>query len=227
MRGMPKSYDINFKPELILLIRLHKFPTHARLGAILCRALSASIVAFGVVRALGETRYHTLRIFDVAPSARSRTHTYLPSQPPALSIEAGIFWRNVRAAAALAPPRLLLAYYHNVAIVLHDTSPTNCSLKCLTRATIPSQSGHRRMPLSSRGEHIIHSTGRDAYSVAVGSFPNPILTTDSQIRKQYSEYFDPCEEAAQKSIKCLHRNGGDREMCSDFFQYVYHRFIVV
>lgn len=37
--------------------------------------------------------------------------------------------------------------------------------------------------------------------------------------KAYSEYFDPCQEAAQKSIRCLHRNGGDREMCTDFFQY--------
>ncbi|KAF1953940.1 hypothetical protein CC80DRAFT_476852 [Byssothecium circinans] len=36
--------------------------------------------------------------------------------------------------------------------------------------------------------------------------------------KAYSEYFDPCQEAAQKSIRCLHRNGGEREMCTDFFQ---------
>ncbi|KAF9730600.1 Mitochondrial copper homeostasis protein [Paraphaeosphaeria minitans] len=36
--------------------------------------------------------------------------------------------------------------------------------------------------------------------------------------KAYSEYFDPCQEAANKSIRCLNRNGGDREMCSDFFQ---------
>ncbi|KAF2684713.1 cytochrome c oxidase-like protein-assembly factor COX23 [Lentithecium fluviatile CBS 122367] len=36
--------------------------------------------------------------------------------------------------------------------------------------------------------------------------------------KAYSEYFDPCQEAAQKSIRCLHRNGGERAMCSDFFQ---------
>jgi cytochrome c oxidase assembly protein subunit 23 len=44
--------------------------------------------------------------------------------------------------------------------------------------------------------------------------------TDSTLdSKQYSQYFDPCQEAAQKSIRCLHRNGGDREMCSDFFQY--------
>ncbi|KAF2650253.1 hypothetical protein K491DRAFT_697473 [Lophiostoma macrostomum CBS 122681] len=36
--------------------------------------------------------------------------------------------------------------------------------------------------------------------------------------KAYSEYFDPCQDAATKSIRCLNRNGGDREMCSDFFQ---------
>ncbi|KAF1997976.1 hypothetical protein P154DRAFT_578265 [Amniculicola lignicola CBS 123094] len=36
--------------------------------------------------------------------------------------------------------------------------------------------------------------------------------------KAHSEYFDPCQEAAQRSIRCLHRNGGEREMCSDFFQ---------
>ncbi|KAF2645811.1 hypothetical protein P280DRAFT_417934 [Massarina eburnea CBS 473.64] len=36
--------------------------------------------------------------------------------------------------------------------------------------------------------------------------------------KAHSEYFDPCQEAAERSIKCLHRNGGEREMCTDFFQ---------
>ncbi|XTI91757.1 MTCP1 domain-containing protein [Cenococcum geophilum] len=36
--------------------------------------------------------------------------------------------------------------------------------------------------------------------------------------KQFSQYFDPCQEAAARSLRCLHRNGGDREMCSDFFQ---------
>ncbi|OLN87397.1 Cytochrome c oxidase-assembly factor cox-23, mitochondrial [Colletotrichum chlorophyti] len=38
--------------------------------------------------------------------------------------------------------------------------------------------------------------------------------------KAKSEYFDPCQELAQKSIKCLHRNGGDKAMCGDYFQYV-------
>ena len=41
---------------------------------------------------------------------------------------------------------------------------------------------------------------------------------DRHRSKAYSEYFDPCQEAANKSIRCLNRNGGDREMCSDFFQ---------
>ncbi|RYN73504.1 hypothetical protein AA0117_g7785 [Alternaria alternata] len=36
--------------------------------------------------------------------------------------------------------------------------------------------------------------------------------------KAYSEYYDPCQEAADRSIKCLKRNGGERAMCSDFFQ---------
>ena len=37
--------------------------------------------------------------------------------------------------------------------------------------------------------------------------------------KRTSEYFDPCQEAADKSLKCLRRNGGDRSMCRDYFEY--------
>lgn len=36
--------------------------------------------------------------------------------------------------------------------------------------------------------------------------------------KRNSEYLDPCQEAATRSWKCLHRNNGDRDMCSDYFQ---------
>lgn len=39
-------------------------------------------------------------------------------------------------------------------------------------------------------------------------------------RKDRSVFLDPCQEAAAKSIRCLHRNGGDRTMCSDYFQLV-------
>ncbi|KAI1461794.1 cytochrome c oxidase-assembly factor cox-23, mitochondrial [Annulohypoxylon moriforme] len=36
--------------------------------------------------------------------------------------------------------------------------------------------------------------------------------------KSKSEWFDPCQEAAARSIRCLNRNGGDRRMCTDYFE---------
>lgn len=36
--------------------------------------------------------------------------------------------------------------------------------------------------------------------------------------KRVSKYVDPCQDAANKSIRCMNRNGGDKEMCQDFFQ---------
>ncbi|EAQ83122.1 hypothetical protein CHGG_10940 [Chaetomium globosum CBS 148.51] len=36
--------------------------------------------------------------------------------------------------------------------------------------------------------------------------------------KDRSEFLDPCQEAAARSIRCLNRNGGDRTLCSDYFQ---------
>lgn len=44
--------------------------------------------------------------------------------------------------------------------------------------------------------------------------------THRSFSKRPGEYFDPCQEAASRSLKCLARNGGDRELCTDFFQYV-------
>ena len=40
------------------------------------------------------------------------------------------------------------------------------------------------------------------------------------ISKRYSEHYDPCQEAANKSIKCIHRNPGQKDLCNDYFQYV-------
>ncbi|ETN38473.1 cytochrome c oxidase-assembly factor COX23, mitochondrial, partial [Cyphellophora europaea CBS 101466] len=37
-------------------------------------------------------------------------------------------------------------------------------------------------------------------------------------RKRSSEYHDPCQDFANRSIRCLHRNGGDKDMCQDYFQ---------
>jgi len=39
--------------------------------------------------------------------------------------------------------------------------------------------------------------------------------------KRPGEYFDPCQEAAAKSLKCLHRNADNKELCNDYFQYVF------
>ncbi|KAI1336259.1 hypothetical protein F5Y15DRAFT_419047 [Xylariaceae sp. FL0016] len=36
--------------------------------------------------------------------------------------------------------------------------------------------------------------------------------------KSKSEYLDPCQDAAARSIRCLNRNGGERAMCTDFFE---------
>lgn len=35
--------------------------------------------------------------------------------------------------------------------------------------------------------------------------------------KRNSEYLDPCQEFADRSLKCLRRNGGARDMCMDYF----------
>ena len=36
--------------------------------------------------------------------------------------------------------------------------------------------------------------------------------------KNASEYYDPCQDFADRSLKCMKRNGFDREMCHDYFQ---------
>ncbi|KKA28352.1 hypothetical protein TD95_000245 [Thielaviopsis punctulata] len=36
--------------------------------------------------------------------------------------------------------------------------------------------------------------------------------------KDMSKYFDPCQEAADRSIRCLHRNPTEKSLCSDYFQ---------
>lgn len=41
--------------------------------------------------------------------------------------------------------------------------------------------------------------------------------------KSKSEFYDPCQEAAQRSYKCLYRNGGDKTMCAEYFQCVPQR----
>lgn len=47
---------------------------------------------------------------------------------------------------------------------------------------------------------------------------NQLTNISNPPSKRNSEYFDPCQEAADKSLKCLRRNGGDRLMCTDYFE---------
>ncbi|EWC46166.1 hypothetical protein DRE_04544 [Drechslerella stenobrocha 248] len=47
--------------------------------------------------------------------------------------------------------------------------------------------------------------------------------TDEEVKRKFeskdsSKFFDPCQDAADRSLKCLRRNLGDREMCTDYFQ---------
>ncbi|KAJ5811161.1 hypothetical protein N7447_010677 [Penicillium robsamsonii] len=35
--------------------------------------------------------------------------------------------------------------------------------------------------------------------------------------KHASEYYDPCQDFADRSLKCMRRNASDREMCHDYF----------
>ena len=41
------------------------------------------------------------------------------------------------------------------------------------------------------------------------------LTTFS---KTSSKFFDPCQDFANASIKCMTRNAGDKDMCQDYFK---------
>ncbi|PHH92170.1 hypothetical protein CDD83_8556 [Cordyceps sp. RAO-2017] len=43
-------------------------------------------------------------------------------------------------------------------------------------------------------------------------------TRDRFESKPKSEFYDPCQEAAQRSFKCLYRNSGDKSMCGEYFQ---------
>ncbi|KAL2833432.1 cytochrome c oxidase-assembly factor cox23 [Aspergillus cavernicola] len=36
--------------------------------------------------------------------------------------------------------------------------------------------------------------------------------------KSASEYYDPCQDFADRSLKCMKRNAFDKEMCGDYFQ---------
>ncbi|KAK8165892.1 hypothetical protein BC567DRAFT_18007 [Phyllosticta citribraziliensis] len=65
-------------------------------------------------------------------------------------------------------------------------------------------------------------TRRPPNSTSTPSSPSPALSGGPALlratTKSLSEYYDPCQDAATRSIRCLHRNGGDRDLCRDYFQ---------
>ncbi|KAE8351474.1 cysteine alpha-hairpin motif superfamily [Aspergillus coremiiformis] len=49
--------------------------------------------------------------------------------------------------------------------------------------------------------------------------PNSWSNTERRFaNKSASEYYDPCQDFADRSMKCMKRNNFDREMCYDYFQ---------
>ncbi|KAL1853196.1 hypothetical protein VTK73DRAFT_9056 [Phialemonium thermophilum] len=65
---------------------------------------------------------------------------------------------------------------------------------------------------------------RDSAAAAEAAHPDAALQPwDDKMRDKFetknrSEFLDPCQEAASRSIRCLHRNAGDRSLCQDYFQ---------
>jgi hypothetical protein len=57
-----------------------------------------------------------------------------------------------------------------------------------------------------------------AYGWGPIAFPGEV-TNWGLSRKRSSEFFDPCQDFADASIKCMRRNNSDKEMCQDYFKY--------
>ena len=58
---------------------------------------------------------------------------------------------------------------------------------------------------------------RELLTSRLAIHPNQELDLNSH-SKRTSEYFDPCQALASRSIKCIHRNAEDRDLCLDYFQ---------
>ncbi|KAK2073265.1 hypothetical protein P8C59_007556 [Phyllachora maydis] len=67
-----------------------------------------------------------------------------------------------------------------------------------------SRSQHQRLAMAPVGDQGDHPWSEETK----GKFKS----------KSKSKFLDPCQEAADKSIRCLRRNDGDRSMCQDYFQ---------
>lgn len=65
------------------------------------------------------------------------------------------------------------------------------------------------------------STWDDLEDTEIKLFPGDPASKKNLRRfatKGYSEYFDPCQEAADMSRRCIERNTNNREVCKPFFE---------
>ncbi|KAL4809003.1 cytochrome c oxidase-assembly factor cox23 [Aspergillus unguis] len=63
------------------------------------------------------------------------------------------------------------------------------------------------------------STGPSSTSSQESDSPNTWGQAERKFtNKSASEYYDPCQEFADRSLRCMKRNAYDREMCGDYFQ---------
>jgi hypothetical protein len=89
-----------------------------------------------------------------------------------------------------------------------------CLLKINRMARPKNLHGMQRLVLSLRGMLFLH------HCLHPWWWDHQLNLSWHCSSKRPGEYLDPCQEAAARSLKCLHRNGGDRDMCTDYFQYV-------
>lgn len=116
---------------------------------------------------------------------------------------------NTRRSAPLCyeapePPRLSGALRH--VIINFDAAAANDE--------------HRQGPVDGGDEGEVREVTRASRRGARRILERYHAAADRGDSKSKSLYFDPCQEAASRSIKCLNRNKGDRDMCGEYFQYV-------
>lgn len=142
------------------------------------------------------------------PSNRPKSHSLAPAHPATLTLASHPRDRLVASQRLTSVERLVESNSKE------SHSPNN--KPCQNPARKTAAPGKKANPNSA-------STSIPLHLDLTYTIIHPILPTHRTLNnivtsKRYSEYFDPCQEAANKSLKCLRRNGGDREMCQDYFE---------
>ena len=59
-----------------------------------------------------------------------------------------------------------------------------------------------------------HQAAFEAYVTYIQGTPRRLIICS----KDPSKFYDPCQEAADRSLRCVYRNGGDKSLCHDYFK---------